>query len=122
MRRWVDLLLRISLAFAFLYPPIAAWGDPFTWLAYIPHFVAALWPLPTLWLLHLFGVVEIVLAGWLLYGWRAHIPAALMAFILLFIIVTNTDQFDVLFRDLTIAGLAVALSIRHWPKRTEVVA
>jgi hypothetical protein len=121
MRRFSGLLLRLSLAFAFLYPPIAAWSDPFTWLGYIPHFVTQLWPLSNLVLLHTFGVVEIVLALWLVWGRRAHIPAAVMCFLLLFIVVTNLDQLDVLFRDIALAGLALALALMYWPRQRVVV-
>jgi uncharacterized membrane protein YphA (DoxX/SURF4 family) len=117
MRKYAGLLLRAALAFSFLYPPIAAWSDPFTWLGYIPHFVTAFWPFSNLLLLHTFGIVEIILALWILSGRKIYIPCALAAFILLFIVVTNTDQFDVLFRDLSIAALAVSLAIRNWPKK-----
>lgn len=121
MKKFGGLVLRVSLAFSFLYPPIAAWSDPFTWLGYIPRFVTVLWPFGNLSLLHTFGIVEIVLALWVLWGKRIHIPAALMCFILLFIVVTNVDQFDVLFRDLTIAGLALSVALWHWPKKEDVV-
>jgi len=122
MRTFAGLLLRAALAFSFLYPPIAAWFDPFTWLGYIPHFATALWPFGNIVLLHSFGVLEIILALWVLSGRKIFIPSVLMGFILLFIVVTNTDQFDVLFRDLTIAGVAFALALWNWPKKQMVSA
>lgn len=123
MRKFAYFTLRASLAFAFIYPPVAAWFDPFTWLGYIPHFVAIFWTIFTFGLLsntallHTFGIVELVLAGWVLWGKNIFIPCALMLFILLFIVVTNVDQFDTLFRDLSIAGLALALMFLNWPKK-----
>jgi uncharacterized membrane protein YphA (DoxX/SURF4 family) len=118
MRKFAGLLLRASLAFSFLYPPIAAWSDPLTWVGYIPHFV----PFDHLILLHVFGVLEIILALWVLSGRKIFIPSILMGFILLFIVVTNTDQFDVLFRDLSIVGVAFAVALWNWPKKEMVSA
>ena len=106
------LALRAGLAFAFLYPPYAALSDPTSWQAYFPAFVHAL-PLPTIVLLHAFGVFEVVIALWLLSGWRVRTPAALAALMLLGIVAFNLSQLDVLFRDLSIATIAVALVL--WP-------
>lgn len=32
------LLLRVGVAFAFLYPAITSWFEPYTWLGYVPAF------------------------------------------------------------------------------------
>ena len=37
--RRVDWILRIGLAFAFLYPPLDAIVDPYSWLGYFPAFM-----------------------------------------------------------------------------------
>lgn len=116
MRAVADWVLRIALAFSFLYPPVNAWGNPFSWLGYVPHFATQLWPFGDFSLLHTFGAVEIVLAAWLLSGWRVWIPATLMGLILLVIVGTNLDQFEVLFRDVSIAGLAFAVALMHAPR------
>src|SRR4051812_42810767 len=110
MSRGADLVLGIALAFSLLYPPLSALGDSASWIGYIPSFVLALWPFSDVALLHTFGAIEIILALWILSGWRIWIPAALAALILLVIVATNTNQFIVLFRDLSIAGLAVGLA------------
>ncbi len=117
MRRYADLLLRLSLAFAFLYPPISAWFDPLSWVGYIPAFAYIFWPWSHFVFLHLFGVVEIILALWVLSGWKIVLPAAVMGLLILVIVVTNLSEMEVVFRDLSIAGLAFALTIRHWPQR-----
>ena len=106
------LTLRIGLAFAFLYPPYAALSDPISWQAYFPAFVHAL-PLSPIVLLHSFGVLEVVIALWLLSGWRIRLPASLAAVMLLGIVVFNWPQLDVLFRDLSIVAIALALAL--WP-------
>ena len=122
MRTVADWLLRIVLAFSFLYPPVNAWTNPFSWLGYIPHFATQLWPFGDFSLLHTFGALEIILAVWLLSGWRVWIPATLMGLILLVIVGTNIDQFEVLFRDVTIAGLAFAIALMHAPRHVKPLA
>ena len=106
-----ELLLRIGVAFSFLYPPIAAFFDPDSWMGYFPVFVPA-----SLTLLHVFGAIEIALALWILFGKRIWIPSALAAFMLLAIVAFNLTQFDVLFRDVSIAAVALALVWLHRPK------
>ena len=108
--------LRIGVAFAFLYPPYAAIADPVSWEGYFPHFVRAL-PINTLILLHGFGVIEVVLALWILSGWRIRYPAILATLMLLAIVFFNFANIDVLFRDLSIAAMTLALAF--WPKVSE---
>jgi uncharacterized membrane protein YphA (DoxX/SURF4 family) len=106
------LALRIGLAFSFLYPPIAALYDPISWASYFPTLLRAL-PIDTVVLLHLFGVLEVVLALWILSGWRIRIPSLIACALLLGIVGVNLNQLDVLFRDLSIAATALALAL--WP-------
>ena len=112
------MLLRIGAAFAFLYPPLRALVDPITWLGYIPSFVRILptqlgFPVDAPVLLHTFGAVEVVLALWLLFARNVRIPAALMSLILLAIVAFNPADIDILFRDISIAMMTLALAF--WP-------
>ncbi len=109
------LILRIGVAFAFLYPPYAALIDPYSWLAYFPGFVHS-WDINQLLLLHAFGILEVIIALWILSGYRIAIPATLATLMVLGIVVFNWADLDVLFRDLTIAAAALALAIDAWHK------
>lgn len=111
--RCAHWVLRIGAAFAFFYPPVAAVFDPVSWLGYFPHFIRVL-PIDSFFLLHGFGTLEIVLALWVLSGWRIRIPALLMTAMLLAIVAFNLAQMDIVFRDLSIAALTLALVL--WPK------
>ena len=111
-------LLRVALAFAFLYPAIDAFFDPTSWLGYFPQFVTATFhtiAVPLKWsdvvLLHSFGLLEVVLALWVLFGRRIRVPATVMALMLFAIVGFNLDpsNFSVLFRDVSIAFAALAL-------------
>jgi uncharacterized membrane protein YphA (DoxX/SURF4 family) len=110
------LILRIGIAFAFLYPPIAALSDPVSWAGYFPAFIRSL-PIDIYIILHVFGALEVAIALWLFSGWRLRIPATLAAILLLAIVVFNPSNFEVLFRDLSIAAMALALVL--WPETNE---
>ena len=109
------LVLRLGLAFAFLYPPFAAILDPVGWGAYFPHFLLVS-GIPTAILLHGFGIIEAVLAVWILSGWNIKIPATLCAILLILIVVSNLSNFDVVFRDVSIAAIALALMLSPNPR------
>jgi uncharacterized membrane protein YphA (DoxX/SURF4 family) len=112
----VSLILRIGLAFAFLYPAISAIFNPFAWIGYFPQFAHTLIPNDTL-LLHLFGAVETIIGLWLLSGKKVFYPSAVAAIMLFFIVVFNLPQMDVVFRDISILAMAIALMVLHRPNR-----
>ena len=68
-----NLLLRISVAFAFLYPPFDALTNPDSWIGYFPKFMQGY--VPDLVLLHGFGIVEVVIALWILSGKQIFWPS-----------------------------------------------
>jgi hypothetical protein len=113
--RWVDYLLRAAVAFAFLYPPLNALSAPYNWIGYFPAFTRGFVEDTTL--LHAFGVVEVVLALWILSGWRIFYPAVGAALALAAIVALNGSEFPVLFRDIPIALAALALALLHLPER-----
>lgn len=117
--RLAHIALRGGAAFAFLYPAIRAIYDPTTWLAYFPPAVLDLpgqlgIPIEPLVLLHGFGVLEVILALWILWGKSIRIPAVLATIILLAIVAFDWTEIDVTFRDLSIAAMTLALAL--WPK------
>ncbi len=121
-----EALLRIAVAFAFLYPPIDALFDPASWLGYFPSFITNLFhtiaiplKLSDVVLLHGFGLLEVALAVWVLAGKRVRIPALIMAVMLFAIVGFNLDpsNFSVLFRDVSIALAALALAFYNPPSR-----
>ena len=103
------LLLRLGVAFSFLYPPINAFFEPNSWIGYIPSFARGFGD--ELLLLHAFGVVEIILALWILSGVRIFWPSLAAAALLIIIVVVNPSEFPILFRDLSIAAMAVSLAL-----------
>ena len=71
-------------------------------------------------LLHAFGAAEVVLGLWILSGYKIFIPSLLATALLLGIVVFNLPQFDVLFRDVTIACLTLSLALINKPHKHTV--
>lgn len=102
------LLLRLGVAFAFLYPAISSLVDPTSWIGYVPSWVTVIMPRETF--LPLFSVFEILVAcGTLFLG--SMLPPILAGATLLSIVAFNPSEFPVTFRDVAIACMAFALAL-----------
>lgn len=108
-----EALLRIAVAISFLYPPLSALVDPYSWIGYFPQFLMELVGTNQMLMLHAFGVAEVILALWILFGKRVFIPSVIAAVMLFAIVLLNWNQMEVLFRDISIALAAVALALMH---------
>lgn len=113
-----DLVLRAGVAFAFLYPAVNALFDPVSWFSYFSPFIRGLAPEPVL--LHGFGALEVVLALWILSGKNIFWPCIVAALVLFAIVFSLPGEFQVVFRDLSIAAAALALALIHKPHRHTV--
>src|SRR5262249_41574603 len=115
--------LRVGMAFVFLYASIEIYLNPSNILKYIPKFVLDIVPHQPF--LDAFGVAEILLAIWLVSGWKGIYPAALSVAILIAICAFNPEYFQILFRNVAIAfgGLAlIVLEITNHHSRTTLTA
>ena len=116
----VGLLLRIGVAFAFIYPAFSALINPSAWIGFFPLFVINLFPFDTIILLHLFGAVEVSIALWILSGKNIFWPSILAGVMLLLIIIFNFSQMDVIFRDIPILLMIIILALlsrQHFPRQ-----
>ena len=117
-RAW-HLVLRIGVAFAFLYPPMHAIWHPDIWIGYFPSFLFGYVPDEVL--LHGFGIVEIIIALWILSGHKIFWPSLIAAAMLTGIVVFHWGSFEVLFRDASIAAAALALALFEWRNKCTAV-
>lgn len=113
--QYTSLLLRIGLALIFVYAAVAAWLAPNDWIGFLPTVVAdsssgAL-------ALQLWGGIEIGVALWLLSGKKAVWSGLVSAFLLLGVIVQNITLFEIVFRDIAILFMALALSAMSSEKK-----
>ena len=110
-----NLLLRLALSFAFLYPAYGFWTNPHNWIGYLPSFVKNAGVLTQAGisesvLAMLIAGVHLIIALWLLSGWRIFIPSLISAVFLGSVVYFNQNQLDVLFRDLSLALVALSLA------------
>lgn len=100
-------LLKIAVAFPFIYAGIAGFVEPLSWIGYFPQFIQTI--IPGTILIVLWGVVEIGIALWILVGKNIKIPATLATLMLLGVVIFNLSQFSILFRDVSIALISAIL-------------
>ncbi len=102
-----SVALRVGLAFVLLYAAVSSLFNPQDWIGYFPHFLFSF--LPSQFLLTGFSAMQIILAVWLLSGWRLQRAALLSALMMAGITVFNLNVFEVTFRDVGLFFMAVAL-------------
>ena len=113
------LLLRVAIAFAFLYPPIAAVLNPSAWIWFVPDFVEMF--VTKEFFLHAFGLVEVIIALGVLFMKRPILPLVLASAILFVIVVIDFSTFDIVFRDVSILLAAVALILMYRKPQNGIV-
>ncbi|PIQ69188.1 MAG: hypothetical protein COV91_00225 [Candidatus Taylorbacteria bacterium CG11_big_fil_rev_8_21_14_0_20_46_11] len=109
MNKTSNLLLRIALAFAFLYPAYGFWTNPSSWVGYIPSIMKDTGLAQGV-LIMLIAGLHLVIALWILSGWKIFIPSLVTAIFLGSIVYFNQNQLDILFRDISLALVALALA------------
>ncbi|TSC62210.1 MAG: hypothetical protein G01um101448_534 [Parcubacteria group bacterium Gr01-1014_48] len=114
------LLLRIGLVFSLFYAALSSLIDPQSWIGYFPHFVRSLAP-SELMLTAGFSFVQLVIGGWILYGKNIFVPSILATAMLFCIVIFNMSQMAVVFRDISILFMALALTIANQKRYREEV-
>ena len=107
-----NLLLRISLTFSFFYVAQAAIRDPLSWLSYAPQFVQNAFSAETL--LFLLAAFHIIIGLWVLSGWKIFVSTSIAAAYLLAVVIFNFTQMDILFRDISLLLVALALAVGNY--------
>jgi uncharacterized membrane protein YphA (DoxX/SURF4 family) len=111
--------LRVGLAFVFAYASYEICVNPANFLKYTPSFILNVVPENAF--LYTFGVAELVLAVWLLTGWKPEYASIISVMLMVGIIVFNPEYFQILFRNVAIGfgGLALLmLETRHKTRQT----
>ena len=109
MLRNTNILLRIAIAGSFLYPAIAALLTPAAWIGYFPQFMLGI--VPDAALLGIWGLVEAVIALWILSGKSIFLPSIAAFLLLAAIVLFNLPLRDILFRDAALALVALYLAL-----------
>jgi hypothetical protein len=99
--------LRAGLAFVFIYATIEIYLAPHNFIKYVPVFMMDLVPVNLF--LPAFGVIELLLAFWLLSGWKGAYPSFISFCMMAGIVACNMEYFNVLFRNVAIGFGSLAL-------------
>lgn len=107
-------MLRAAIASVFAYAAVASFISPDNWIGYFPIFLRH--AIPQNILLNGFSVYELLLAVLLLWGKFTFYAAILAALTLCGIMVFNSDQLDIIFRDFAIILSAASLAVFTYKK------
>ena len=111
----VSLLLRAGIAFTLIYASIAGFLNPGAWVGFIPDFIDKMFGAELS--LKMNGVIEIILALWILSGKKIFYPALISGIFMFGIIMLNLGAFDILFRDVAVLLMAAALAVLEFDKK-----
>ena len=106
------LLLRLAIAFAFLYVAYGFWTHPSNWVGYFPAFVKGFGLAENVLIMLLAGF-HLIIGLWILSGWKIFLPSLLAAVFLGSVVYFNRSQLDILFRDISLALAALALAFNR---------
>lgn len=104
---YTPLLLRVGLAFVFLYAAVASLAHPLEWAGYLPTFMTNI--VSSTVAVRGLAVYELVLGTWLLSGMYVRYGALLSAATLGGIVAVSFSQLIVTFRDVGLLFAALAL-------------
>lgn len=107
------LVLRIGVAFSFLYATTASFIDPQSWIGWFPSFLRDV--INDTALLQIWAIYEIITGIWIISGVKIFWPSLLASFSLIGLILCNFNSMDVIFRDVTILSATIALAIKNAP-------
>jgi len=102
-------LLRIGIAFAFIYPAVAAFLDPTSWVGFMPDFILDVFGDNENIPLSIFGITEIFIAIWILTAKKVFVPCIIASVYLLAIVLFNLALLDIVFRDISILTMTMSL-------------
>lgn len=102
-------LLRMAIAFAFIYAGVAGLIAPSSWVGYLPSFVSQV--MSPMAAITIWSVFEIIFAGMIALGWQDKLTGLTAAALLVLMVLFNFGQISVLFRDLSLAVASTALAV-----------
>jgi len=103
----ISFLLRSGLAIAFFYAGISSFLNPTNWIGFVPNFVNLIIPKEIF--LIIFSTYQILLGIGLLSDYKTFALSILSSATLFLILFGNILNLDILFRDVAILFMALAL-------------
>ncbi|MEK6844970.1 MAG: hypothetical protein AABX44_01815 [Nanoarchaeota archaeon] len=104
----ISFLLRAGLAIAFFYAGISSFLNPTSWIGFVPNFIGAIISKEIF--LMIFSGYQILLGIGLLFDYKTFTLAILSSATLFSILFVNIINLEILFRDIAILFMALALA------------
>lgn len=106
---WAKGILRIGLAFTFIYAAISAILAPGNWIGFIPLLLRDALPENAV----LYGHIafNIFIGVWLVANKKIFYASILASLSLLIIIISNLHSLDIVFRDVGLLAAAISLAL-----------
>lgn len=103
----ISFLLRSGLAIAFFYAGISALLNTTNWIGFVPNFIGAIISKEIF--LTIFSAYQILLGIGLLFDYKTFTLSILSSITLFLILFINIMNLEILFRDIAILFMALAL-------------
>ncbi len=103
----ISFLLRSGLAIAFFYAGISSFLNPTNWIGFVPNFIGAIISKEIF--LMIFSAYQVFLGIGLLFDYKTFTLSILSSITLFFILFVNIMNLEILFRDIAILFMALAL-------------
>ena len=111
----ISFLLRSGLAIAFFYAGISSFLNPTNWIGFVPNFLGVIISKEIF--LMVFSIFEILLGIGLLFDYKTFTLSILSSITLFLILFGNIMNLDILFRDIAILFMALALIALSYKKK-----
>ncbi|OHA24535.1 MAG: hypothetical protein A3B11_00020 [Candidatus Taylorbacteria bacterium RIFCSPLOWO2_01_FULL_44_26] len=112
--RTLYILARLAIAFSFVYVGWSMFTSPDLWIGYTPEFIEKAfkaWGWTNDLVMKGEAIIHIVLGLWILSGKNIFLPSLLATLFLASIVFFNQTQFPILFRDVSLALVALGLTV-----------
>ena len=103
----ISFLLRVGLAIAFFYAGISSFLNPTSWIGFVPNFIELIISKEIF--LMLFSTYQVLLGVGLLSDYKTFTLSILSSATLFLILFGNIMNLEILFRDIAILFMALAL-------------
>lgn len=110
----VSLLLRTGLAISFFYAAISSLISPVSWAGYVPEFLTSFINMKLYLPIH--SVYDFIIGFFLIIDYKTFYTSILAALTIFLIIIFNLPALDIVFRDIGLLLMAIALVVLYYKK------
>ena len=111
----ISFLLRSGLAIVFLYAGVSAFLNPTAWIGFVPMWIRNI--ISENIFLPIHATLDVVIGIWLISGKKIFYASIVASLAILSILIFNIGALEILFRDVAILFMALALVALSYRKK-----